>query len=161
MQCRIREFQPEDVDALARIFRGAILELGEEYYSPEQVTAWASFSDDADEFRAWVSDAMTLIAVDGDECLGFGSLQPQGRISALFVAPEYSRRGVASKLLAHLLQEAGSRGFEVVTAEASEFSRPLFGKFGFSVREVEHTRFRGVDFTRYAMRARIQCFRRG
>jgi putative acetyltransferase len=114
------------------------------------------------EFRSeWVSDAMTLIAVAENECLGFGSLQSQGRISALFVAPGYGRQGIASQLLAHLLAEARSRGFEVVAAEASEFSRSLFGKYGFSVTEVEHTRFRGVAFTRYAMRAHISGVRRG
>ena len=63
--------------------------------------------------------------------------------------------GIATSLLSRLLGEARSRGFAVVTAEASEFSKPLFEEFGFCVSEVEHTQFKGVDFSRYSMRVRV------
>jgi len=99
---------------------------------------------------------MTLVAVnDADQCIGFGGLEPSARIASLFVAPGYMRQGVASTLVEHLITEAKSRGYEVLTADASEFSKPVLERFGFSVIEVEHTQFKGVDFSRYAMQARI------
>lgn len=51
-----------------------------------------------------------------------------------------------------LIAEAESRGLQELTTEASEFSKPLFEKFGFAVCNLEYTHFKGVDFTRYAMR---------
>jgi putative acetyltransferase len=44
---------------------------------------------------------------------------------------------------------------KTVTTEASEFSKPLFEKHGFTVTEVEHTTCKGVEFTRYAMRLEL------
>jgi len=152
----IRRLRTEDCEALAKIFSDSILQSGEVHYSAEQRIAWASFSRDLEEFRAWLEDAMTLVAVDDDgTCVGFGGLQPQGRVSSLFVAPQFQRRGIASGLLERLLAEARSREIALVTAEASEFSRPLFEKYAFTIREVEHVCFKDVDFTRYAMETRI------
>lgn len=156
LRCRIRKLCSEDLDSLSRIYSDSILQLGNEYYSAEQVTAWASFSADTEEFNAWLIDATTLVAVDtSDTCLGFGSFQSQGRVSSLFVAPEFQRMGLGSKLLERLMEEARSRAFAMITTEASEFSRPLFEKYGFVITEVERSKFKGVDFTRYAMQARI------
>ena len=156
MQCQIRQLDSRDIDSLARIYTGSNLELGTTCYTPEQVEAWSSYSDDAEDFSAWLTGAKTFVAVDEhDECLGFGGLEPKGRVSSLFVAPQHRRKGIASRLLERLIEEAKILGFEVVTTEASEFSKPLFEKHGFVITEVEHSEFKGVDFTRYAMQVRI------
>jgi putative acetyltransferase len=156
MQCEIRRARSEDIHSLARIYRESIRHLGKHHYSVDQVAAWSSFSGDTDVFQDWINEATTFVAVTGDDgCIGFGGLQAHGRISSLFVAPEFMRRGVAASLLERLLDEARLRGLDTVTTEASEFSRPLFQKYGFTLIEVEHTEFKGVGFSRYVMRLRI------
>ena len=157
MPCAIRPFEQTDLPHLADIYRESIRHLGNEHYSTEQITAWASHADDLKAFARWVREATTFVAVDNRRsCIGFGGLEESGRISALFVAPEWMRQGVGSALLERLMTEIRSCGAYEATTEASEFSRPLFEKFGFRVMYVEHTRFKGVAFTRYAMHRRIE-----
>lgn len=153
----IREYQHADLTALAGIYRNSIHYLGGTRYSREQVAAWASFPDNKLDFEYWLKCATTFVAVDSDDaCIGFAGLEDHGRISALFVAPGWMRKGVGYRLLECLLEEARLRAFAMLTTEASEFSRPLFEKFGFVVREIEHTEFKGVRFTRYAMQINFQ-----
>ena len=78
-------------------------------------------------------------------------LEAKGRITSLFVAPEVMRMGVATALLNHLIDEINLRDLNSVTTDASEFSRSLIEKFCFSVKSLEHTKFKGVQFTRYQM----------
>lgn len=153
----IRTAEAADLRSLAKIYRDAVDHLGSEHYSPEQVAAWSSFADSTEEFRDWILGATTFIVEnpDGDR-LGFGGLQSRGRIASLYVAPEAMRSGVGSQLLERLLEEARSKEMRSVTTEASAFSRPLFQKYGFRMVRVEQTLFKGVEFTRYLMRARIQ-----
>ena len=152
----IRAYRPADLPALAQIYSGSIRHLGSAHYSPEQVAAWSSFPDDIERFRRWIEDVTTLVATDGQgQPLGFGGLDAGVRISAVFVAPAQQRRGIASALLTRLLEAAKAGGATTVTSEASEFSRPLFERFGFSVHEIEYTEFKGVRFSRYAMRLHV------
>ncbi len=140
---------------LARIYRSAIEALGAPLYSPEQIGAWAGFADDAESFKRWIEGALTLAAVGRNRLpSGFGGLEPQGRISSLFVQPDCMRQGIGSALLRALITKAEGGGHGALTTEASEFSKPLFEKFGFAVETIEHTTFRNVRFTRYAMRRR-------
>jgi len=153
MTCIIRRSLPSDLAAIERIYRDSIRSLGPSAYSPAQVVAWSGFADDRQAFRDWIATATTFVALDEDRPIGFGGLQSSGRIASLFVAPDAMRRGVGTQLLEHLLAEARGRGFRVVTAHASDFSRPLFARYGFSVTDVEHTTVGGVEFSRYAMQS--------
>jgi putative acetyltransferase len=153
---RIREYQHADLPSLAAIYTSSIRHLGAEYYSGDQIAAWSSFPEDTASFERWIAEATTFVAVNShDECIGFGGIEDHGRIASLFVAPAFVRKGVGSGLLMRLLEEARARKIVVVTADASEFSRPLFEKFGLSVEAIEHIEFKGVEFSRYAMRTSI------
>lgn len=152
----LRFYQKSDRQSIARIYRDSIEHLGNRHYSAEQVGAWSGFADDRGAFEAWLNGARTLVAVDDTgSVIGFGGIEPTGRISSLFVAPAAMRKGVGSALLCRLLDEARSNGLHDVSTHASEFSRAVFEKNGFVVTQVEHTRFRGVEFMRYLMLARI------
>lgn len=155
MQYRVRRAGLDDIDSLARIFRESVLRIEPGSYTPGQIAAWASFADDTEDFHAWINGATTLVAVDRfDECLGFCGLEAQGRIASLYVAPDAMRHGIASDLLRRLMDAARERGLEWLTTEASEFSKPVFERLGFTVAEVECAKYKGVDFIRYRMRAR-------
>lgn len=148
----IRAHTDQDLPGLARVYRDAIRGVGAEYYSPDQVAAWSSFADDTEDFRQWIEGAATFVAIqDSISPAGFAGLDPAGRIAALFVAPEVMRQGVGAALLERVLNEARARSLTRLTAEASEFSRPLFQKFGFKQRHKEDTCFKGVAFERYVM----------
>ncbi len=145
----IRPMQPEEQDALRTLYRRAIEHAGPQAYTPEQVAAWARFANEA-EFADWVTGAQTFVAQDASGRLqGFGALATPDHLSALFVAPEFMRQGVGTALLEMLLQQADTK--HAVTVAASEFSKPLFERYGFEVECVEQSRRDGVVLTRYAM----------
>jgi len=154
----IRPAEKKDIVSMSHVYRSAIRAIGEEYYSPEQVAAWSGYPDNKAEFKRWVQQALTFVAIAEDSVLvGFGGLEKSGRISSLFVAPDFMRQKVASALLAHLITEVDSINIKELTAHASEFSKPLFIKFGFEVINIESTNLNGVDFTRYFMRKGLSC----
>jgi putative acetyltransferase len=76
----------------------------------------------------------------GDHLAGCGALQhlasDHAEIKSMRTAPNYLRRGVAAKLLGHLLQEAQARGYQRVSLETGsmpyyEPARQLYARFGF------------------------------
>lgn len=159
LEFEIRSARSADVPVLADIYRAAILELGDSHYTPKQVSAWASFPDDLEAFEEWIAHATTLVAVDSaGVCLGFGGLEAPARISSLFTSPGSMRSGIASAILDRLIATADSGGIRELTTQASEYSKPLFERFGFTVDHLEHSNFKGVAFTRYVMR-RMQRYR--
>lgn len=148
----IRRIGPEDLSAVADIYRDAIRRSGSAHYSPSQVEAWSSFADEEARFGEWIGRATTYVALDPDgQVIGFGGLDDRCRIASLYVASGHQRKGVGSRLVAHLLDRARALGCEGVSTEASAFSKPLFVRHGFKTTESEKTTFKGVEFTRYRM----------
>ena len=82
---------------------------------------------------------MSLVAVDGDKVLGFGSLiiyqRLRGGKTALLediVADRSLRRsGVGSMIVSELLAHARRQGCFKVILEANEESEPFYTTFGF------------------------------
>lgn len=80
-------------------------------------------------------------AWDGNELLGCGALKAldsrHGEIKSMRTASRHLRKGIASQILHHILDEAVQRGFkrlslETGSMEAFEPARRLYARFGFS-----------------------------
>ncbi len=59
---------------------------------------------------------------------------PRGKkayIMNMYTAPEYRRRGIASKTLDMLIKEARNKGIRAISLEATDMGRPLYEKYGF------------------------------
>ncbi|MGY8814256.1 MAG: GNAT family N-acetyltransferase [Gammaproteobacteria bacterium] len=152
MNITVRPYHSSDFSHLAQVYKQGIVKLGPTRYTNNQVVAWSSFADDTDDFRKWINHSTIFVAVDLNmNIVGFACLETNGRISSLFVAPEVMRKGVGTALLNYLIKEINLRDLNSFTTDASEFSKPLFEKFGFTVKKLEHTQFKGVQFTRYQM----------
>jgi len=86
--------------------------------------------------------AVTLWTVwDGADLLGMGALKQldaaHGEIKSMRTAPDRLRRGVAAKMLAHLLAEARRRGYRRVSLETGSNeafapARALYERTGFA-----------------------------
>jgi putative acetyltransferase len=82
-------------------------------------------------------------AWENDELLGCGALKEldsrSGEIKSMRTAKAYRRRGVASKILEHIIEEAQRRGYNCLNLEtgaSSEFApaRALYALYGFEYR---------------------------
>jgi len=102
----------------------------------------ANFPDDA-----WSRDAMAselgnpngryLVALDGDEVIGYAGLRAvgdQADVQTIAVREDHRRRGVALALMRELLAEAASRGAETTFLEVRADNLPaqtLYARLGF------------------------------
>ena len=93
---------------------------------------------DLDAFR---SPAITLwSAWEDDELLGCGALKEldatHGEIKSMRTADKHLRRGVAARLLEHIIAEAARRGYKRLSLETGSMeafapARALYERFGF------------------------------
>ena len=145
----IRLAGPDDVPALARIYREAAETFGPSVYSATQVRAWAAFGADTPEFREYVLGAKTWVAECAGRPLAFCGIDDRGELRSFYVTPERTRRGLGTRLLAHNLADAAARGLTTLHTWATPFSRPVFERAGFRLAETVRMPYRGVEFERY------------
>ena len=83
-------------------------------------------------------------AWEGDELLGCGALKEldsrSGEVKSMRTAKAHRRRGVASKILEHIIKEALRRAYDCLNLETGAFpefapARTLYIRYGFEYRE--------------------------
>ena len=82
-------------------------------------------------------------AWEGDELLGCGALKEldsrSGEVKSMRTAKAHRRRGVASKILEHIIKEALRRAYDCLNLETGAFpefapARALYIRYGFEYR---------------------------
>src|SRR5882724_5432861 len=129
MAFEVRAIQPEELDALLLVDQRA---FGGAPPSPERGRSWA----EAELPR-------TRLAFDGDEAVGVsrnysfeltlpgGAALPAAAVSWVGVAPTHRRRGVLTRLMAALHDDAREHDEPVAMLTASESN--IYGRFGYGV----------------------------
>lgn len=112
------------------------LENMHEITPPESIHALdleALRSPDITFFSAW----------EGNELLGCGALKEldsrSGEVKSMRTAKAHRRRGVASKILEHIIKEAERRAYDCLNLETGAFpefapARALYARYGFEYR---------------------------
>lgn len=112
------------------------LENMNEITPPESIHALdldALRSPDITFFSAW----------SGNELLGCGALKEldsrSGEVKSMRTAKPHRRKGVASKILEHIIKEAQRRGYDSLNLETGAFpefapARALYTRYGFEYR---------------------------
>lgn len=145
-----RTYEPgRDAQPLAALFRSSILTLAASHYDAAQCAAWAAGADDLAGFDARLARGVTLVALSADEYAAFGQLFPGDHVEMLYVAPAWTRRGLASALIARL--EALARDAQAITldTDASALARPVFERAGFCLVAQESVRRGSVSLPRF------------
>lgn len=151
----IRQYEPTEIEAIADVYRNAILEIGCDFYSPEQVKIWSSFPDDRETFRKKFQQGLTLVAVEEQKIIAFGQLHPKNRIAFLYTVKQYARQGYASLLYQKLEETAIAQSVQYLRTEASRISKFFFLKQGFEIVEPEIVLRQGMEFERFRMQKKI------
>jgi len=149
----VRTYFDIDAEEMHTLFIASIRDLASADYTAEQINAWADRAPSADVWRELAADGRkTWIAeAEGYRMAGFISLEADGHIDHLFVAPDFARRGIASRLLNHLEHHARLVKIPCLFTEASEVARPIFERQGFAVIERRDFELGGVAIHNYAM----------
>lgn len=152
----LRAFVPGDVEALAGVYRDAVIGLGPQAYLPEQVAAWASYPEDIGEFGGRLSRGVTLVAELDGRIVAFGQLEPEDHLAFLYCSTACARRGIATHIHSALENRAREAGSAAIRTEASRISRPFFEKRGYVVLGSERVTRSGVEIERFRMRKELR-----
>lgn len=145
-----RRYVPgRDAPALATLFRASVATLAATRYDAAQRVAWAAAADDLADFDARLARGVTLVAECDGAVVAFGQLFPLDHVEMLYVAPAWSRRGLATALLARLEALAREARSTVLSTDASAVSRPVFERAGFSLISSESVWRDGVSLPRF------------
>lgn len=148
---KIRLFEAQDVEQIARLFHETIREVNIRDYSDQQVRAWAP---DNIHFRNWLeicSNRFTFVADDEGVIAGFGELEPNGHIDCFYCHKAYQRCGVGKQIYQAIEAQAIELSISRLFTEASITAKPFFQRMGFSVIKAQEVTRRSETFINYAM----------
>lgn len=155
LQAVIREYRPEDLQAVIETYRDAVRKIAPALYTTAQVEAWAAFAEDGEELSALMAQGYRLVIEGKAGIEAFALLDPPDYVSLLYCRARASRQGHASRLLEALETEASRRGITRLHTAASLISHPFFLRHGYEVDAPERVERNGVDFDRYRMSKRL------
>ena len=127
----LRPALPADAPVLAELFRASVEELAQEDYNSAQIDAWAGVADDEKAFAQKFGQALTIVALQGGEIVGFASLKGVDVLDMLYVHPNAARKGVATQLCDALEKLAAARKTTLLKADASDCATGFFAMRGY------------------------------
>jgi putative acetyltransferase len=140
----VRSFEPADAVPLGQVFHRAVREGASCRYDRSQVEAWAPDVPVGPLWEERLALADTVVAVEGDDRLGFMNLDDNGYLDMAFVLPEHMGQGVSDLLYAVLESRARARGIKTLTTQASLLAEPFFARHGWRIVRRQEVEMGGV-----------------
>ena len=135
----IRAPRPEDSEDICRVHRAAVHALAGMAYRGEILRAWAGRMTPHGVQRGLQAPGIKgFVAEFDDEVVGFAVLC-ESSVRAIYVHPDFQKRGIGSRLLSRLEEEAFSKGLGTVNLNAALNARSFYEANGYHV--VRKTRF--------------------
>jgi putative acetyltransferase len=150
----LRPLQGEDWDQVMETYADAVQTLATPFYQPEQIQAWAQHPFANASFAEALERGFGLVGSTIERPTSveaFALLDPTDRLSLLYCRGRSSRKGLATALVQTLEHHALSCGHPRLRTEASQLSRPLLERLGWTVDQEEEILFAGVPFLRWRM----------
>ena len=152
MTPQIRRATPDDIPEIERVMRASMAELGTGFYDESQTASAVRYVAVLD--RQLVDDGTYYVVVDGDRIVGCGGwswrkklftgtdaqaaiagdIDPANdpaRVRAMFVLPEYARRGLGRLILETSENHARAMGFTRFELMATLPGVPLYRACGY------------------------------
>ena len=131
---KIRAASLEDALAACEVMRRSIAELcvADHQNNEAILKRWLS-NKTPETFESWIRqpDNSLLLAVEGGNILGVGSVTDAGRITLNYVSPDARFRGVSGALLSALEARAVERGNRRCTLTSTETARRFYRSNGY------------------------------
>lgn len=147
----LRNYEPTDLDEMLALFYDTVHTVNRSDYTKAQADAWAPADPDRARWEDSLKSHYGLVALSGDQIVGFGDYEPGGHLDRLYVHRLYQGRGVATAIADALEAYAGEQGDEVMTVEASLTARPFFEKRGYRVIQEQKVERQGQLLTNFQM----------
>jgi putative acetyltransferase len=131
----IRPAHPADAPALLTVHARAIRALAGTHYTEAQRDAWIARMS-VPHLREAMAARHLIVAEttppEGPRVVGYGQLHPvEGVIEAIYVDPDFARRGIGRALCGALEARARELGHPGLVLDASLNSAPFYAAMGF------------------------------
>ena len=148
MEIKLKLYNSEDLEQIARLFYDTVHAVNIRDYTEPQVNAWATGNINLKEWDKSLSEHLTYVALADKLIIGFGDIDADGYLDRLYVHKDYQRRGIATALCNRLESEIEADHIKV---HASITARPFFEKRGYQVIESREVVRNGVSLKNYVM----------
>lgn len=101
----LRPYHPSDLEQIVQLFHDTVHAVCIRDYTEEQLKAWAPGQIDREAWDASLSAYNTLVAVEGEQIVGFADMDEKGYLDRLYVHKDFQRRGIATALCDRLESE--------------------------------------------------------
>lgn len=147
----LRRAVPADAKEIAGLFQRSVRGLSSKNYSTLQITTWARLGADDRQWEDRIQFQYVLLSEYAEAVVGFVGYEDEGHIDTLYVCPDHARQGVASRLLANILDRSIRNGLTRLYSEVSITARPFFEAHGFEVVAPQTVERDGVSFLNFRM----------
>ena len=147
----LRQITIKDQLELKKVYFDSIQSLDEKIYSKEQKRAWSSQAWDNPNFGKSITQGKGWLLDEKGMIIAFGIRYPNERISLFYCKSNYQRKGLGSKLLFKIEDEAKKEGLNSLSTEASLISYKLFLKYKWEIIRKEKIIINNIFFERYKM----------
>jgi GNAT superfamily N-acetyltransferase len=131
----IRHGKPEEAKAIWDVRTRAIRGSCCSHYSSEDVDVWASASM-PDNYGETIKNTAFYVAECDGKIVAFGFLDPaESKIEAVFVHPDYGRRGIGRRLLLAIENTALEHGLMCLRLSSSLNAVSFYRSAGYEVRK--------------------------
>ena len=144
----LRLYVPEDMELVVSLFTQTVHIVSSNYYSPEEVEAWAPSHPDMAWWCRFLNERYTLVMDSaGGGIAGFGCLNPDGAtVDMLFTHHAHQSEGIGSAILEALEKEAMRRGCNEVKLTTSATAWTFYQKRGYQFHHCEKKAYGHVMF---------------
>ena len=155
----IRNFCVGDEADLSRVFQSSIRELASADYTTEQIEVWAGASFDLEQWVMRIRELKPFVVEIDGVIVAYADLQLDGYIDHFFVAGKYSRQGLGSLLMSHIIENAIAKGITTLNAEVSVNAQNFFARFGFVIVEQRSRKIQGIVLPNALMQGEISSLK--
>lgn len=143
---KIRKATQQDRETLCNIDILAIRELGKIHYSEIELNTWLK-SLSSKRYQNSITNRYTIVAELNSKIIGFAVLnQITGKITAIYVEPQYTRQGIGTKILNALISEGQKLGLNSLHCDASLSAAEFYKSIGFQAGEkCKHKFSNGIE----------------
>lgn len=135
MNIKIRPAAAEDRHVLWQVHTQAIRQSAKSHYDAMQVEAWAGRLT-LEGYRLPNPDVYLVAETKDGRVVGFGEINIDvGEIEAVFVDPEFGRRGIGSQILQALEDSARRQGLTALVVDASLNAVEFYERSGYKQAE--------------------------
>jgi len=134
----IRLYVPADLEPVVNLFIQTVHIVSSNYYSSEEVEAWAPSQPDMASWARFFDERYTLVMDSAAGITGFGSLNPDGAtVDMLFTHYAHQSEGIGSAILSALEKEAMQQGGNEIKLTTSATAWTFYQKRGYQFHHCE------------------------